>query len=114
MASSAIEQVTAALAAASKATLSPSVIQAAGAGKSYQSVAQSTAIAVQDATDYLRNVMTISSVAYGMAMVLIVAGDDDKAKSLIKGATTISTDAATQFKSVGTYAGQVLKGYPSG
>ena len=114
MASTPVSQVSAALAAATKATLSPSVIQAAGAGKSYQSVAQSTAIAVQDATDYLRNVMTISSVAYGMAMVLIVADQDTLAKKLIEGATTISTDAATQFKTVGTYAGQVLKGYPSG
>lgn len=114
MASAALTQATAALAAATQATLSQNVIRAAGAGKSYQSVAQSTAMAVQDATDYLRNVMTISSVAYGMAMVLTVAGDDTKASNLIDNANTIAQNAATQFQTVGTAAGQVLSSYPSG
>ena len=43
--------------------LSPAVIKASGAGKAYQSVTQSTAIAIGDATSYLRNIETIATAA---------------------------------------------------
>jgi hypothetical protein len=104
--------IVAALQAAQNATLSPSVVRASGAGKAYQSVAQSTAITVQDASDYLRNVMTISSVAYGVAMALTAAGNP-QATPLLDNANKIVTNAAAQFKTVGLNAAAVLKAFPS-
>lgn len=93
--------------------LNPAVVRASGAGKAYQSVAQSTAIAVQDSADYLRNVMTISSVAYGVAMALTAAGNPN-ASTLITNANQIVTNAAQQFKTIGLNAAAVLKAFPSG
>ena len=47
------------------ATMSATVVKTSGAGKAYQSVAQSAAIAVQDAADALRNVSTNATTAAG-------------------------------------------------
>ncbi len=94
------------------AVLTPQVIQASGAGKAYQSVAQSSAIAVQDAADYLRNVMTISGVAYGVAMALSATGNPN-ATTLMNNANTIVTNAAAQFKTIGMNAAAVLRAFPS-
>ncbi len=44
--------------------LDPGVIVHSGNGKAYQSVAQSAAIAIQDATDALRNITTISTTSF--------------------------------------------------
>ncbi len=50
------------------ATMAPQVVLTSGAGKAYQSVAQSSAIAVQDAADALRNISTIATTAAGAAL----------------------------------------------
>lgn len=89
-------------------------IRQEGAGKSYQSVAQSTAIAIQDATDNLRNINTISSTAIGVAMAQFLATGEPKYAQAIEMAQKMSTEAASNFKTVGTNASDVLKGYPSG
>lgn len=93
--------------------LSPAVVRASGAGKAYQSVAQSTAITVQDATDYLRNVMTISGVATGVAVALSAAGNAN-GSALMQKADTIVITAAQHFKTIGLNAAAVLKAFPSG
>lgn len=85
-----------------------------GAGKAYQSVAQSTAIAIQDATDNLRNINTISSTAMGVAMAQFLATGESKYAKAIELAQSMSTQAASTFKVIGTNAADVLKGYPSG
>lgn len=96
------------------ATLSPQVVEISGAGKAYQSVAQSAAIAVQDATDSLRNISTISMTAMGVAVAQLLATGDAKYATVITQATQMMTDAATFFKTVGQDAATVLSGFPSG
>lgn len=87
-----------------RATLTKGPIQASGQGKAYQSVAQSTAIAVQDATDALRNVTTVASTAAGVALAQILA----------TGNATQYQPAIADFAAVGEAAGKVLSSFPSG
>jgi len=108
-------QVTDTIDALQKATMSPNVVRTSGAGKAYQSVAQSTAIAVQDAADMLRNLSTISSTAMGVAMSQMLA-DPTKASEYIQiltQANDMVTKAASNFKTIGENAAQVLKNFPS-
>lgn len=53
--------------------LNPAILTASGNGKAYQSVAQSAAIAIQDATDALRNISTIATTAAGVAIAQALA-----------------------------------------
>lgn len=98
-----------------QATLSGNTVDDSGAGKAYQSVAQSTAIAVQDATDQLRNLSTIGTTAIGVAMAQMVAtGDVDKYAAVINQAQQMMSSEASNFKLVGESAAEVLKSFPSG
>ena len=94
--------------------ISPQVIREEGAGKAYQSVAQSTAIAIQDATDNLRNLSTISATAQGVSMAQFLETGDSKYIQAMQYAQQMSAEAANTFKIIGTNAADVLKGYPSG
>ena len=96
-------------------TMAPGVVKTSGAGKAYQSVAQSMAIAVQDATDHLRNMSTVSSTAIGVAMAQMLA-DPKNAKTyeqVIKNMQSVACTAAQHFKQVGEDAGDVLTDFPS-
>ncbi|KAA0679030.1 hypothetical protein [Roseomonas genomospecies 6] len=95
------------------ATMSQQVITASGAGKAYQAVAQSTAMAVQDATDTLRNVSTIATTAIGVAMAQLLATGDPKYVTALTQAQGMMTSAASDFSSIGTAASTVLKSFPS-
>lgn len=86
-------------------------IKVAGAGRAYQSVAQSTAIAIQDATDYLRNVSTISTTAIGVAMALIAA-DQPQGSTLLSNAQGLVQKAASDFSAVSSAAIAVATNYP--
>lgn len=86
-------------------------IQLAAAGRAYQSVAQSTAIAIQDATDYLRNISTISLTSIGVGMALLAA-DQPQGTTLISKAQQIATDAIQHFAKVGDAAIKVASTYP--
>lgn len=100
---------------AQQATLKPDVIMQSGAGKAYQSVAQSTALAVQDATDYLRNVNTIATTAMGVAMAQLLAGENTaNATTILTQANTLTTEAAANYLTIGQNAASVLTGFPSG
>ena len=90
------------------------VIREEGAGKAYQSVAQSTAIAIQDAADNLRNINTISATAMGVSMAQFIETGDTKYAEAIELAQKMATVAASNFMLIGTNAADVLKGYPSG
>jgi hypothetical protein len=90
------------------------IVRQEGAGKAYQSVAQSTAIAIQDATDNLRNINTISSTAMGVAMAQFLATGEPQYAQAMEYASKMSADAASTFLLIGTNASDVLKGYPSG
>jgi hypothetical protein len=97
------------------ATMSPAVVRTSGAGKAYQSVAQSTAIAVQDATDNLRNVSLISSTAFGVALSQMLATGDAKPYAEVIGqAERIMKDAVTSFQTIGTSAATILRDFPTG
>ncbi|MFN4296860.1 MAG: hypothetical protein ACK4FB_08450 [Brevundimonas sp.] len=96
------------------ATMGPQVVLTSGAGKAYQSVAQSSAIAVQDAADALRNVSTIATTAAGVAMAQYLATGLPKYKDVIQEAQTMVTGATEDFKAIGEAASSVLKNFPSG
>lgn len=96
------------------ARLSPDVVRLSGAGKAYQSVAQSTALAVQDATDTLRNLSTLGMTAMGVAMSQWLATGDPVYRDAMREANAILSGAAERFRTVGQNAAAVLSGFPHG
>ncbi|HAA15717.1 MAG TPA: hypothetical protein DCE41_30015 [Cytophagales bacterium] len=94
--------------------ISPKYIREEGAGKAYQSVAQSMAIAVQDAADNLRNMQTISSTSQGVAMAKFLETMDPAYLMAIEYANKMAANAAQNFQTIGTNAADVLTGFPSG
>lgn len=96
------------------ATMSPQVVMTSGAGKAYQAVAQSSAIAVQDATDALRNVSTIASTAASVAMVQFLATGDPRYAQALGLAQQMVASATQDFAGIGTAASAVLKSFPTG
>ncbi|XVJ70262.1 MAG: hypothetical protein HEQ39_11875 [Rhizobacter sp.] len=96
------------------ATMAPQVVMTSGAGKAYQSVAQTTAIAVQDSADALRNLSTIATTAIGVAMAQLLATKDVKYVEVITAAQQVMTQANVEFAQVGATAATVIKGYPAG
>lgn len=108
-------QILNAIEATQQATLHGSIAKHAGAGKAYQSVSQSAAIAIQDATDQLRNFNTLGSTAIGVALAQMLAtGNVDKYAPVIAQATTVMQDSAANFKTIGSNAGEVLSSFPVG
>jgi len=108
-----MNDITTALSTITDLTCSSTVIREQGAGKAFQSVAQSTAIAVQDAADYLRNIATISSTAQGVAMAQLLATGEDKYVTALEQAQKMTVQATSNFRDVGSNAADVLKGFPS-
>lgn len=99
----------------SDAALTPQIIQNEGAGKAYQSVAQSMAIAIQDATDSLRNVNTIANTALGVALAQGIAMNDPAIYTvMITQIAILEQNAAANFATIGSNATTILKGFPSG
>ena len=96
-----------------RAVMDPQVVLTSGAGKAYQSVAQSTAIAVQDATDALRNITTIATAASGVAMAQMLAGNPN-GQTVLNEAQKMMVAATTDYTNIGTAAAAILKGFPSG
>lgn len=96
------------------ATMSPQVVLTSGAGKAYQSVAQTAAITVQDAADALRNISTIATTAVGVAMAQYLATGEDKYAKAMTLAQSMMTNATTDFGNIGSAAATVLKEFPSG
>lgn len=97
-----------------QAVLAPQVVLTGGAGKAYQMVAQSCAIAIQDATDNLRNMNTIASTAIGVAMAQYISTGDDRYVAVLVEAQKLLTAANQNFSAVGEAAANVLKQFPSG
>jgi hypothetical protein len=95
------------------ATMDPQVVLTSGAGKAYQSVAQSTAIAIQDATDALRNISTIATTATGVVVAQLLIGDDKNA-ALLAQLQSIMTNATSDYAAIGAAAAKVLQEFPSG
>lgn len=106
--------------------LNPQIVQAVGTtnhavlngavpganGVAYQKVSQAAAYAVQDSTDYLRNIMSMASATTGVAMQKMLV--DKKAEpysEIIKAATQAVTDAQKTFSGVGEAASTVVKDF---
>lgn len=89
-----------------------SAVQLAAAGRAYQSVAQSAAIAIQDGADYLRNVGTICTTTIGVGMALTVAGNPNGA-TVVTAAQNAATAAVAQFTTVSTAAVGIASSFPS-
>ncbi len=87
-------------------------VQLAAAGRAYLSVAQSAAIAIQDATDFLRSMSTISSTAAGIGIAMVIAGEDSKGKNVISEATKVAANAVTHFNSATKGAITVASNFP--
>lgn len=85
----------------------------AGAAIAYQKVAQAAALAVQDATDYQRNILSISTVAQGKALALMFAEKKvDPYAEILQQAIQASTSAVKIFGDVGTAAAAVANSFP--
>ena len=96
------------------ATLSPQVVLTSGAGKAYQSVAQSAAIAVQDATDALRNATTLATAATAAAAARFLATGDPRYLEALPGIAAVTDKAIADYQAVGEAAASVLKSFPAG
>ena len=95
--------------------LSGSVTKQSGAGKAYQSVSQSSALAVQDATDSLRNVSTMATTAMGVAMAQMLAtGEVEPYSGIIAQANLMVTNSTTNFGTIGKSASELLGEFPTG
>ncbi len=86
-------------------------LQLAAAGRAYQSVAQSAAIAIQDATDYLRGINTISSTAAGIGIAMVISGNS-KGLLVIEQATQIGLAGVAQFTACTGAAVVVATSFP--
>jgi hypothetical protein len=96
------------------ATMDPQTVLTSGRGKAFQSVAQSAAIAVQDATDALRNVSTIATTAAGVALAQFIATGEPKYSDALKQAQALMTNATSDYAAVGAAATQIVTNFPSG
>ncbi|MGI0116770.1 hypothetical protein [Zooshikella sp. RANM57] len=77
--------------------------------KVHQSLSQSAAIAVQDATDQMRNVNTISLTAIGMAMAqMLSSGDVEKYEPIIDKVNALLKNSTDNFNSVGDSACEII------
>ncbi len=86
------------------------------AGKIYQSVAQSAAIAVQDAADALRNISTIAGTAAGVAMAQLLANPGQAAEygEAVAASQQMMAAAVANFEAIGASAAQMLRNFPQG
>lgn len=87
--------------------------RATGTSVAYQHVAQSTAIAIQDAAEYLRSIAAISTATNGVALGMILSGQNaGNASQAIEKATAALQGAVSAFQNVGETASSILQGFP--
>jgi len=91
----------------------PEITFDTGSGKAFNFVAQAAAMAVQDATDNLRNISTMSTTAIGVAMTqLVSSGDIQTWGPILQVAQTLVRNCAVDFQTIGTQAADVLRSFP--
>lgn len=78
-----------------------------------QVVAQSTAIAVQDGAQYLRNVSAMATSAIGAAMAQMLSSRDPSYADVIAIAQRAVDVAADSFQRIGVNAARVNSSFPS-
>jgi len=95
------------------AVSSPEFTFDTGSGKAFNFVAQAAAMAVQDATDNLRNISTVSATAIGVAMTqLVSSGNIQMWGPVVQIAQTLVRNSAADFQTIGTQAAEVLRNFP--
>jgi len=84
-----------------------------GATIAYEKAAQAAAFAIQDAVDYQRNMLSITSAAQGKALAMILAGVNvTEAAQAIAAATALATAAIANVTAIGTSIDAMLTGFP--
>lgn len=73
-----------------------------------QSIAQSTALALSDATDNLRNLNTLSTTAIGVALSQYIESGDPKFSEVLQEAQNVVTRGVENFGGVGEKIAIVL------
>ena len=78
----------------------------------YQQVAQAMGLAVQDATDYQRNLSIIAATATGLALAQLLAGiNTQNAKEVLSESTQVVAHGAKNLTDVGQAAAQIVKAF---
>ena len=90
-----------------------SVAQEQAVGMAFQVVAQASAAAVMDATDYLRNMnaVNIAAISTMTAKMVDEGGNAEQWAEAIREARKNSEAAATLFQTVGENAAKILQGF---
>lgn len=96
------------------AAMGAQVVLTSGAGKAYQSVAQSTAIAIQDATDALRNISTITTTAAGVVIAQMLVNPASPTSALLPTLQKVMESATKDYIAIGAAATEIVNEYPSG
>ena len=86
--------------------------EAEGAGRAYQLIAQSAAIAVQDAADALRNITSVATTAAGVAMAQFLASGDPASLEILGHARTMVDDAIADYAAIGAASVKILAELP--
>jgi len=84
-------------------------------GIAYRAVAQSAAIAIQDAVENLRNINTVAATIIGAASAQAIEDPAaaDQMQKVIEMAQKITDDAIENLRKVGTISNEVLQAFPS-
>jgi hypothetical protein len=84
-------------------------------GIAYRAVAQSTAIAIQDAVENLRNINTVAATMIGAASAQAIEepASVDQMQKVIEMAQKITEDAIENLRKVGIVSNQMLQSFPS-
>lgn len=91
----------------------PEIAVETGSGKAFNFVAQAAAMAIQDATDNLRNLSTVSTTAIGVAMTqLVSSGDLHTWGPIVTLAQGLVSSSAQDFTNIGTQAAEMLRNFP--
>jgi hypothetical protein len=96
------------------ATMQQQVVKTGGAGKAYQAVAQSAALAIQDAVDALRHTSTVATSASGMALAQFLASGDPRYLDVLAQTQAMVTKGIEDLRATGAAAAQIVKDFPSG
>jgi hypothetical protein len=97
-----------------KATLDAQVVLTGGAGKAYQAVAQSAALAIQDAVEALRHTSAVSASATGIALAQFLASGDPRYLEALPAAQAMVTKGIEDFRALALAASELVKEFPSG
>ena len=94
-------------------TMTPEALTATANGKAYQAVAQSAALAIQDAVDALRGTTAIATTASGIALAQFLSTGDPRYLEVLERAQQMVNSAIADFSAIGGAATSLLNEFPS-